>query len=707
MEQFGSAFEGYMKRLFLILMFFIFSSSTFAQNSITVTISVTDAGGQTWNNGTYIANFIGPASVTWPGGTVTRSFSGSLGPTGTATQSLANNNTINPSPTFWTFTVCPAVGVSSGCFTTASISVTTPSQAVSITPPAISIAASSTNSPIGAYADAEITSNAFVGAVYYNVTIQTQKTCQAVIGNACATWGAGGINLGPTMFTVAGKFDAKYVLDASWSNGSSTITCPNNDCNFNVLVDNGKDCYGNDTLTGNNQVPRGTLTVITAQSATCSTATGNPTGGGQFAWCTNDDAAWVSAWGQVMASQGPAGIYAPNGGTCITKNPMLDTRTAINWLPVFVSGGLTQFFPEAAAFDFTTCSGPNNGCIWDPKQTGASQANLPQYSKLSNIAVQGLNFNVCGASASGKSAIVLRRVEGNNFWIWNWCQGAGGFTGANVISPNSITNLDVQAGATGIAISGNSSNAMTWLTTSYCGSIVTQCLVVGANAILVSKGSFWLGCTTQCVVVSAGGTAYFDGDQMFGASGNQYVDVAGTAFLLNVNETASNNNGHAILTRATGKVYVHNSFISETGTSGIAFNVNLTPGGSIINQGGNTLVGTDQTALTTAMVVPSAGWGTTATVTAPSGSPSSNPTRFAFTVNSSGTGQAANPTLALTYPNVGSTPTWTCKQVGGTQAISQISGENTANTTTMTLTYNGTPVAGNNVVINCQGALVQ
>lgn len=61
--------------------------------------------------------------------------------------------------------------------------------------------------------------------------------------------------------------------------------------------------------------------------------------------------------------------------------------------------------------------------------------------------------------------------------------------------------------------------------------------------------------------------------------------------------------------------------------------------------------------------------------------------------------------MAFTYPNVGSTPTWTCKQVGGTGTLTTISGEGTATSTTMTLTFNGTPVATSNYIITCTGAL--
>jgi len=94
-----------------------------------------------------------------------------------------------------------------------------------------------------------------------------------------------------------------------------------------------------------------------------------------------------------------------------------------------------------------------------------------------------------------------------------------------------------------------------------------------------------------------------------------------------------------------------------------------------------------------AAIVLSAGWGTTATKSAATGTDQA----FAFIVNSSGTGQLANPTITITWKD----GTWTNNPIVVVLRNDIISPFNTpphtwaATATTLTITMNGTPVAGN------------
>jgi len=183
-----------MKRISAILVLLAAAASAQAQ-STSVTINVTDAGSQTWANGTYTALFVGDRNASWPGGNLARSFTGALNGSGSATQSLPDNNTINPSPSFWNISVCPnsAVTVTTGCFIK-QFFITGSSQTANITPPAIIITVPTTPTqinPVVAYADAEI-SGGWVGFTYYNVTTAANRVCTAVSGNACTTWAAAG-----------------------------------------------------------------------------------------------------------------------------------------------------------------------------------------------------------------------------------------------------------------------------------------------------------------------------------------------------------------------------------------------------------------------------------------------------------------------------------------------------------------------------------
>jgi len=210
-----------MKRISAILVLLAAAASAHAQ-STSVTINVTDAGSQTWANGTYTALFVGDRNASWPGGALARSFTGALNGSGSATQSLPDNNTINPSPSFWNISVCPnsAVTVTTGCFIR-QFFITGSSQTANITPPAIVITVPTTPTqinPVVAYADAEI-SGGWVGFSYYNVTTAASRVCTAVSGNACTTWAAAG---GTPTFPILAPFGSNAAPSYSFSTQSGT-----------------------------------------------------------------------------------------------------------------------------------------------------------------------------------------------------------------------------------------------------------------------------------------------------------------------------------------------------------------------------------------------------------------------------------------------------------------------------------------------------
>ncbi|NDQ56960.1 MAG: hypothetical protein GZ088_07795 [Acidipila sp.] len=102
------------------------------------------------------------------------------------------------------------------------------------------------------------------------------------------------------------------------------------------------------------------------------------------------------------------------------------------------------------------------------------------------------------------------------------------------------------------------------------------------------------------------------------------------------------------------------------------------------------------TALLAADFTLSAGWGTTSTVTSVTGTDQA----WQITVNSSGTGQAANPTITLSFHD----GTWTnapitvSKMVGGSGIVTALTEAPTD--TTNEITFQGTPVAGKTYIIS-------
>lgn len=161
-----------MKRIMVVLAaLIIWSAIAFGQT--TVTLQVTDAGSQTWNNGTYTAALSsnlanGPAVGA---NSLAAAFSGTLSATGGASLSM-NAGT-------WTFKVCPTAGIFTAgvlgvskvlCYSN-SVAISGSTQTVTLAPPAISMTVPGPGFDTKAYADAEVTCG-FVGCVYYNLTSQ-------------------------------------------------------------------------------------------------------------------------------------------------------------------------------------------------------------------------------------------------------------------------------------------------------------------------------------------------------------------------------------------------------------------------------------------------------------------------------------------------------------------------------------------------------
>ncbi len=118
-----------------------------------------------------------------------------------------------------------------------------------------------------------------------------------------------------------------------------------------------------------------------------------------------------------------------------------------------------------------------------------------------------------------------------------------------------------------------------------------------------------------------------------------------------------------------------------------------------VDSGDNTLIkrvkASQGTALGAGDFALSAGWGTTAAVSAVTGTDQG----WNITVTANGTGIAANPTVTLTFKD----GTWTnapicvSKMVGGTGAVTQLTEAPAA--TTNTLTFQGTPVAASTYIL--------
>lgn len=211
-----------MKNL-LLWLFLVIPVVSWGQ-STTVTLNVSDAGGQTWNNGSYAFTFVGPQSVSWSGGTFNpnNSITGSLNGSGSATVSVPDNNAMSATGTSWTITVCAAVFPTQCSSTT--VVITGAAQTVTMTPPTISISVPTIPSrplPIRAYVDSEI-SGGWIGFTYYNLVSSGNRVCTAVTSNSCSTWAnASGVSTAAGVVALFTGCSGVLVLRADGTCGSA------------------------------------------------------------------------------------------------------------------------------------------------------------------------------------------------------------------------------------------------------------------------------------------------------------------------------------------------------------------------------------------------------------------------------------------------------------------------------------------------------
>lgn len=167
--------------------------------------------------------------------------------------------------------------------------------------------------------------NQTTGGIKYNACVDST----GLIGSASVASLTKAIS--PLDSTYGAKFDAQYVCDATFSNGSSTVTTPATDVPFTIL-DIGKVMWGSTSQScgGNVNVPvltmaQGTITGFNnAHSVTVSnTASGGCVGAGgdgcPFVWGTDDTTAMNNAW--IAATNTCLPLIMPAGGTIIQAAP--------------------------------------------------------------------------------------------------------------------------------------------------------------------------------------------------------------------------------------------------------------------------------------------------------------------------------------------------------------------------------------------------
>lgn len=175
-----------LSKYFLFFVFCLLLGSSALAQSTTVSGQVTDSGGQAWNNGTYLFQFIPnnnfpSTTYSWTGGVLNQSISGSLNATGGYSQSVPSNTSITPSGSQWRLQVCSGTNPVN-CFTVTQ-TITGGSQTVNVIPPPVVVPPGGGNT---AYVTAEV-SPAIVGSQIY-ILGNGLQICSVVSGGACTLW---------------------------------------------------------------------------------------------------------------------------------------------------------------------------------------------------------------------------------------------------------------------------------------------------------------------------------------------------------------------------------------------------------------------------------------------------------------------------------------------------------------------------------------
>lgn len=222
------------QRIALVALFALATVATTIAQTTAVTLNVTDADAQTWNNGTWDATLVPAQGITGPffvTGTATpvpnQHQSGALNGSGSAAITLNSTNQISPGGTQWLFVVCP--NATSPCFNQSS-TIQGATQTLNLAPPAIRINLTSAPFRILAYTDTEI-SNPALGTQYFNTITFLQKFWNGSIWTTFTT-GTALPALTQGQVIVGGPGGTYVPTTKAWTEARD-MTPPNNVANLN------------------------------------------------------------------------------------------------------------------------------------------------------------------------------------------------------------------------------------------------------------------------------------------------------------------------------------------------------------------------------------------------------------------------------------------------------------------------------------------
>lgn len=528
------------------------------------------------------------------------------------------------------------------------------------------------------------------------------------------------------------------VPDATTTLNSSTITCPNNDCNFTSSMVGWQAFVTSNATFGSYTCPQSTIaTVNSAQSITLTAAndcTASLTATGVL--LTGPDETTALRAADAAASAACAPLIFPAGYIFFTISGTPIFSTAPSNCAIlsggnfsgrnFVGQGVTGTFlvplPNSTISGAVCTAGPlTNACMFGTPNGEVSKLTVwgggnPGQSNPANVAliafgasIRNYDFDCIGWYWNQGNIIGIIDSASNGNFLEGGSVGCGGVSfEVTGLSPAS-NGLQVQGGffnsKIGDAMKVLPNNVLISIDNAYNTSSTLRALNIAGGTVID------FGSTSGCT----GGSPCNGGIALTGATSVLYANGINTCTNSGGGNCTSGAGSNGIfLATAGAKAYVQNSQLQSPSAGGAA--VNSVAGTFFFDLGGNTYGGgpetvptvfaglwlgtpsTTGTALVAGNVGFTSGWGTGPTATAISAYSDSHQGQFLITV---GTTPGAAPVVTLTFPTAYQVAPVTCKaqQTGGTQANTFFN-TGTITNTTVAFTYGtGTPTAGNTIQV--------
>jgi hypothetical protein len=506
---------------------------------------------------------------------------------------------------------------------------------------------------------------------------------------------------------------ALFVPDATSTNTSCTVTCPNADCNFTTTAAVGNKVYGICSGAGTPQCPPvGTIAAINgAQSinvSSCSTSTvvANVT----LVW-GSDSTTSLQAADTVfqaapvcMAVHFPAGYYLCNAPVFNTVPASCNKQffggngtIGEGAGPTFVGRG--RFTTYLVMTPDSTFRGPTGQFF---SMTGSLSLHLQDFS------VTGMGWG-CNGVTTGNTALL--KLPQNSFverlGLINLCtHPVDQFIALQPAGPGyyqSDTIID-GVGTTGLNVIGQCCNNVYGGWIDNIGAAGAALAVTGGNGIgggFVFTHGMQLGQGGIGNTVTVNGTWFSQNDQISSAgNGTACIDARSNGVFIYLDGDVVNCNANSqygvIMDANTPTVVLKNTYLAG-GTNGFANGTT----GTIVDNGGNTFVGPNlftgtyigatnsftATKCATGNFALTSGWGASSIT-----SVANNGNILGCHVTIAGAAGAAGPVLTWTYPAALQFAPGSCHLSGPSGTLTGVS-TGTPGTSTVAYTFTGTPSA--------------